>query len=112
MISSIPSSRRPAWQVRHTTIEITKGEQMRAVDLTVRAPACLSLAATSLMLTPAQAQQVSGDSAADQPSIQEVVVTGSYLRTSSQGDLASPTQVIDAEALARTGAPGLDRIIN
>lgn len=85
---------------------------MRAVDLTVRAPACLSLAATSLMLAPAQAQQVSGDSGADQPSIQEVVVTGSYLRTSSQGDLASPTQVIDAEALARTGAPGLDRIIN
>lgn len=85
---------------------------MRAVDLTVRAPACLSFAATSLMLTPAHAQQAPGDSSADPPPIHEVVVTGSYLRTASQAELASPTRVLDADALARTGAPGLDRIIN
>ena len=85
---------------------------MRAVDLTVRAPACLSFAATSLMLTPAYAQQVPGDSSAEPPPIQEVIVTGSYLRTTSQAELASPTRVLDADALARTGAPGLDRIIN
>jgi iron complex outermembrane receptor protein len=64
------------------------------------------------VLTTAHAQQAAGTETSQQPSIQEVVVTGSYLRTASQAELASPTQVIDAEALARTGAPGLDRIIN
>lgn len=81
---------------------------MRTVHLAVRAPAFISFAATSLVMTSVHAQQAP----ADQPPIQEVIVTGSYLRTASQAELASPTQVIDAEALARTGAPGLDRIIN
>ena len=67
----------------------------------------VSFAATTLVLTTAQAQDVSSADSAQQPTIQEVIVTGSYLRTTSQADLASPTQVIDADALARTGAPGL-----
>lgn len=82
------------------------------VRSTLRTPACLAFAATTLVVTTAHAQDVPSADSTQQPTIQEVVVTGSYLRTTSQADLASPTQVIDADALARTGAPGLDRIIN
>jgi len=80
---------------------------MRVVHRTVRVPACLSIAATTFVLTAVHAQDV-----AESAQPEEVIVTGSYLRVARQADLASPTQVLDADALARTGAPGLDRIIN
>jgi iron complex outermembrane recepter protein len=82
---------------------------MRAVHSTSRLPACLSVAATTLVLSAVHAETAAEG---DQPKVEEVVVTGSYLRSARQADLASPTQVLDADALARTGAPGLDRIIN
>lgn len=58
-----------------------------------------------------RAQETSG-AAGDGPPVEEVVVTGSYLRRESQAELASPTQVLSADALEKTGFSNLAAVLD
>lgn len=66
--------------------------------------ALATLAAISVLMpaTAATAQQA-GDQTADQTSLEEIVVTGSYIRRKSQFDSPSPIQVVGSETLDQLG---------
>jgi iron complex outermembrane receptor protein len=68
-----------------------------------------TLIAQFCMTAPAHAQHSDG---AEGRGLEEVVVTGSYLRRQSQAELASPTQVLSAEALERTGFSSIAAILD
>ncbi len=56
--------------------------------------------------------QVSGTSVAQQPDVEEVVVTGSFIRRTEGFRAASPITQIGAEDIAVAGTPNLGDVIH
>lgn len=82
------------------------------VRLSPSLPQCAlgTLIAQFCMMPPADAQQ--SDAGQGGAALEEIVVTGSYLRRESQAELASPTQVLSAQALERTGFSNIGAILD
>lgn len=67
------------------------------------------LAATTAIAVPALG--VTAEGAKGSTELEEVVVTGSYVKRPQQADMSSPISIIDKDAIARSGQVGLDDLL-